>query len=155
MGTCQTATWLALFALIANAGSGLGLEYAQPCAVSQASTVCEAQSVIAALIEPASGPSDAGDVCQFQWALGRAASDGESLADPFFTPLFGVPPCAPEVRSESALSPPPIATFTLLKKHEPAAQLRQALDFVPPPGTATPDRFRHALHGPNSPPHLA
>ncbi len=155
MGTHRTATWIALFALIANASSGFGLELARPADDAQTMTVCETQSAIATMLMPSSPASGILDICSFQLALDLASDTEDSATNLGSSPLFGAVFHDPAPVSDAMASETSFALRSLLDRPEVTVSTRNFLDFALPLGSPPTEQSLHALLTPNGPPALA
>ena len=150
MGTHKTAIWVALFALIANASSGVGLELALPSADAQGATVCEAQSVIATMLVR----SSSSDVCRLQSALDFTGDAEDRASDLAPSPLFGAVFHDRSPVLDSAALAANFALWSLTDMPEVDPTPRAHLDFFLPPGSLQTEQSLHALLTPNGPPAL-
>jgi hypothetical protein len=155
MGTHRTVTWFALFALIANAGSGLGLELVRPTGEAQVMTVCETQSAIATMLTPSKPASGTPDICSFQLALDFACDTEDSATNLDPSPLFGAVFHDPTPAFDTLASAANFALRSLLDRPEVTVNTRSFLDFALPLGSPPAEQSLHALLTPNGPPTLA
>lgn len=143
-------TWVGLFALVANASHGLGLELGQPLTADSGATVCGAQSVLSTL---AAVPPDASsNVCAYQIALDAVCEEETDGATVDSIPLLSTMlvqdlPDWPEAPMPSAAS---LLLSPGLKR--PADSIPA---FSPPPGSLPTEQRSHALRVPNAPPRIA
>jgi len=151
MGRHHPATWLAVFVVVANACSGLGLELARPGGAAQSGTVCAAQSAIASLV----GSASAADVCRLQGALDGSSTGENASLESLATPLFGTVQHDPARAVTMTL--PALDLTALIASAIPreASSAPRSPDYMSPPGPGSLDRLHHALLLPNGPPHLA
>ncbi len=151
MGFGKIATWLALFALLANASSGLGLEHARPDTSSVVATVCTTQAAISTLMQPNDATTEL-NVCALQTSLGNttvpsdstvsSASDSLLLAVLYASPELLTPPTLRSTYLDGALG---AESETRLASAQIAACL-------PPPETLPLNHALHTLRTPNGPP---
>jgi hypothetical protein len=151
MGTHKTSTWLALFALIANAASGVGLEQTRPVEGMGAQTVCDAQSLITGFVESTSTPGF-DSLSGLQRTLG-GVSDGEDAdADLDSSPLFGA--LMPDRTPDSSLVA--LSHLSQYLTSTTALELHGAPQGLPnvemEPGSPPTAQFLRVLRSPNAPP---
>ena len=149
MGTRKTATWLALFALIANAASGIGLEQTRPDDGTRAQTVCDAQSLITGFVESTSTPGF-DSLSGLQRTLGGVSDSEDAELDP--SPLFGAVMAdrTPEVKVV-ALADLSLC-FTSDIAFEAHGNSLGLPDLEMEPGSPPTAQFLRVLHTPNAPP---
>jgi len=151
MGIGKLATWLALFALLANAGSGLGLEQARPDTSLAVATICTTQATINTLMQPKDATTDV-DVCALQTSLGSTALPNESTVSAESDSLLLAVLCA----SPELLAPPMMRSTVPFDDREVESASRQEATQVvaclPPPESLPLEHARHTLRTPNGPP---
>jgi hypothetical protein len=151
MGIGKLATWLALFALLANAGSGLGLEQARPDTSLAVATICTTQATINTLMQPKDATTKV-DVCALQTSLGSTALPHESTVSAESDSLLLAVLCA----SPELLAPPMMrSTIPFDDREVESASRQEAAQVVaclPPPKSLPLEHARHTLRTPNGPP---
>mgnify|MGYP003655650894 CR=1 FL=1 len=152
MGMSKTAIWLALFAFVANAGSGLGLELVSPTNCAADTTVCDAQTMITALLTTSQPCENQGDVCGLQGALDQTCEDeNDSVA------VASIELAVQDRNPECAESPAATAHLDFGSLGECLLQSTQDATVYPddPPDLRPAIERRSATQSPNAPPHLA
>ena len=152
MGMSKTAIWIALFALVANAGSGLGLELVSPANCVSRTTVCDAQTMITALLDTVETPDNSGDVCELQGTLDQTCK-GESASTPTASLELALQDRNPEC-TESLIVITPIDVLALTESLVQSMQ-DAVVPPVNPPGLRPVIVRRASTQSPNAPPHLA
>lgn len=151
MGFGKTATWLALFALLANAGSGLGLELARPDTSGTDFNVCATQAAINTLSQ-SENTAAAQNICALQTSLGNTAIPHESTVSAASDSLLlAVLSASPEL-----LAPPVLRSALPFDERDVESASRQdtaqLVACLPPPESLPLDHARHSLRTPNGPP---
>lgn len=151
MGIGRIATWFALFALLANAGSGLGLEQARPDTSWDVATICTTQAAINTLMQPDDATTEV-DVCALQTHLGSTALPHESTVRAESDSLLLAVLCA----SPELLAPAMMRSALPFDDREvESASCHEATQVVAglaPPESLPLEHARHTLRTPNGPP---
>jgi hypothetical protein len=152
MGNHTVWTWLGLFALVANASHGAGLELGHPVTPATGATVCSAQSVLVALASPA--PAEAASVCRYQVIL-EAVCDTEPTAQHDLSQPFHGTVLAQDLPDFSQWVVPMRDFSDRLSMAYPGPAVLPPSSAPPPPDTLPTTRLGYVLRVPNAPPHLA